>query len=271
MKNVRDYSLTSAIPARKKTEFIRFSINAEGLKPIYQKALETSRFYAIKNGWTATEEKTVARSLFACGVARYQMEQTDTVFDFIVSYVVWKAKAYKRFNDKGAFGDAIEAIVHLVACRAIWRTNKKNIHVSALGKTDVTINRKKWEVGHNGKTWADSEEENPMCGPFDGVIYGVFADTDISNIVSLFLAKRVFDAIKYVCNRLYVFPDKEEHYAFMNSLSKGEGIQWKANIAHYQTRYNDGKHKAFKKGVKMYHVQSLREYMLSLGDNDYLD
>lgn len=270
MENRRDYTIMKAIPARKKMEFMRKAENMESKKEIFNFAKTTALFYAKKEDWTKEEKKTACLSLYACGLCVWKMKHSESVFDYIVNYIIWKQRIFEKLNDLGAFGDSIETIVHLVACRKIWRTNKKNLHVSEIDKTDVKINGIRFEVAHNGKTWAESVEDEPMEGHFDGVIYGVFDSEETENIITLFRTGKVMEGIKTVCDMLYVFPDKMEHLDFMDGIStRSATIQYKNNLGRYMTIYNPSKHNAFIKAIENSGHETLTEYMNNLGENDY--
>jgi len=262
-------NITKAIPARKKMEFMRNCRTMESKKAVFDLAKETAEQYQQKNNWTKEQTKKVALNLYACGFCVWQMEHAENVFDFMCSYIAWKQRTFEKLNDLGAFGDSIETIVHLVACRKIWRTSKNVLHVSAIGKTDVKINGIRFEVGHNGKTWADSELDEPMKGNFDGVIYGVFDEETTEKIISLFRCGQYMKAIKAVCSRLYVFPDKNDHLDFMQNISRSESIQYKKHLARYMTIYNPSKHYAFLRSIEKSGFPSLLDYMNNLGENDY--
>lgn len=272
METRKDYHIMKAIPARKKMEFMRKAENMESKKEIFDFAKKTALFYAEKEGWTTEEKKTACLSLYACGLCVWNMNKAETVFDYIVRYIIWKQRIFEKLNDLGAFGDSIETIVHLVACRKIWRTSKKNLHVSEIGKTDVRINGIRFEVGHNGKTWAESMEGEPMHGPFDGVIYGVFDTEETENIINLFRMGKIKEGIKAVCDMLYVFPDKMEHLNFMDSIStRSATIQYKDHLGRYMTIYNSSKHTAFINAIENSKYETLADYMNDLGDNDYTE
>ena len=266
---MRNYNLTTFIPARKKAEFMRKAENMESKKEIFNLAKETAIFYGQKHQWTFEECKTVSLSLYACGLCVYNMKHSETVFDFLKSYVAWKHQTFLKLSDFGAFADSVETTVHLIACRKVWRASKKVLHVASIGKTDIIINGVKYEIGINGKTWNDSIEDNPMNGPFTGVIYGVFSEEEMKTIIHLFRYGDHNKAIKTIANMLYVFPDKEEFYTFMNGISRGKGIAWKEHIAHYQTIYNSGKHAAFIKAIERSNYKTLAEHMNDLSDNDF--
>lgn len=267
----RNYEIMKDIPARKKAEFMREARNMETKKAIFDFAKKTAIFYGEKNNWNNDELKTACLALYACGLCIFNMEHAETVFDYLVAYVSWKHRTFIKLNDYGAFGDSLETIVHLLACRKIWRTKIKNLHVTELGKTDVQINRIPFEVGHNGKTWADSTLDNPMNGPFDGVIYGVIDDTERQYIIDLFTQGKVLEGIIQASNMLYVFPDKMDYLSFMDSISKRSAtIQYKKSLGRYQTIYNASKHSAFITAIESSEYMTLAEYMKTLGENDYL-
>lgn len=267
---MKDYNVMQRIPGRKKMEFMRKAEQMEGKQDIFELAKKTALFYGKKEGWNLEQTKTACLSLYACGLCVWRMNRAETIYDYIIGYINWKQRIFQKMNDLGAFGDSIETIVHLVACRKIWRTSRKNLHVSEISKTDVRINGIRYEVGHNGKTWNDSIPDDAMHGPFDGVIYGVFDAEETEIIINFFRAGKTLKGIKAVCDLLYVFPDKYAHQAFMDSLGRSATIQYKGHLDKYQTIYNDSKRNAFIKAVENSGYLTLTKYMQALGNNEYL-
>lgn len=268
---MKDYRITSLIPSRKKADFFRKAETCATKKEVFELAKEIAKYYQVKYAWSAEQTKTVALSLYASGAARFEMKQADNAEDFLLHYITWKEKIALRLNDLGAFGDSIETACHLINRREHWRASVKALHVSAIGATDIQINGVKYEIGHNGKSFADSIEEDAMHGPFDGVIYGVFSEELKINICALFTGGKLNAALSLIAKNLYVFPDKYAFLSFMDSISaKSATIQWKEHIAMYQVIYNESKKRAFLKAIEKSGYNTLYDYMLSIGKNDYL-
>ena len=199
----RNYKVTTLIPARKKAEFFRDAEKAEDKKAIVTLSRNVAAFYAKKHNLSKDDEKTLILSLFASGLCVWCMKHAKDPYEYIIGYIMWKQRISERLNDLGAFADGIETACHLINCREIWRVNLKNIHVSAIGNTDLQIKGVKYEIGINGKTWADSLEDDAMSGPFDGVIYGVFDDTTKNYIINCFRHNNVIKGLTVIAKNLY--------------------------------------------------------------------
>lgn len=267
---MRNYKVTTLIPARKKTEFFREAEKAENKKAIVDLARKIGKFYAEKNNLSKEDEKTLVLSLFASGLCAWNIKHAASQYDYIVNYILWKQRVYERLNDLGAFGDSVETCVHLINCREKWRVNLKNIHVAAIGNTDIWIKGRRFEIGTNGKSWADSTEEEPMRGPFDGIIYGVISDEEKQYIIDLFRQNKVRQGLTAIAKMLYVFPEKEEFSYFMEKVGRSASIVWKKHLNIYQTVYNPSKHSAFIEKVESENIPTLYEYIKQFGKNEFL-
>ena len=267
--NTKKYSDTKKVSARKKAQFMRDCQAATNKNEIWELAKKLARETATKTPLEGTI-KDLALALYACGVCVWNMEQTETVEEYLIAYVIWKITVYEKLNDTGAMGDAIETMVHLLAMRREWRTQKKNLHVSAIGKTDVKINGVDYEVGHNSKLWNDSTLEDAMAGPFEGVIYGMINSDEMYSIIELF--KKDFKrGITEIANLLYVFSDKREFFDIMqNDLGRSATLKYRKDLNKIVTVYNGSKEKAWINRMEGAEHPTLTEYMKSLGKNDYL-
>lgn len=214
---------------------------------------------------TATD---IFNNLKATGIFQYALVHSDSIQEHTINYLKFKYNRYVN-GDRGALGDGIEAICHLVACREVWRTKKSVIHVSAVGRVDVTINGIGYEVGHNGKTWTESEYANIGKGTYAGIIYGCVSDEEMKKIILLTM-KDFNNGIKALCNRLFVWQDKSDFFQYMENLGAGQAFQYRESIGNYVSVYNPSRLKMFRKAVKMDKITSLSEYMRGLGKNDYL-
>ena len=267
--NTNKYNDTKKVTARQKARFMQDAKKATTKREVYDLAVELAKAVARKTALESTV-KDLALALYACGLAVWNMEQAQTVGEYMTSYLRWKLTVYEKLDDKGALGDVGETIVHLLAMRKQWRTKVKNLHVSAIGKTDVVINGVRYEVGHNAKTWADSSVEDAMNGPFDGVIYGMFDVADITEIghrMRVDLAKGVTE----LANLLYVFTDKADFLQVMqNDLGRSETLKYREDLGVVITVHNPSKQKAWENRMYKSEFPTLTEYMKSLGENDYL-
>lgn len=267
--NTKKYRDTQKISARQKARFMQDAKAASSKQEVYKLAVELAKATASKVTLESSV-KELALALYACGLAVWNMEQAQTVGEYMTSYLRWKLTVYEKLDDKGALGDVSETVVHLLAMREVWRTQLKNLHVSAIGKTDVRINGHRFEVGHNAKTWADSSVEDAMAGPFEGVIYGMFDAEDIAEVAKRMqydLAKAVTD----LADLMYVFTDKADFLQVMqNDLGRSETLKYREDLGVVITVYNPSKQKAWINRMEGAEFPTLTEYMKSLGKNDYL-
>lgn len=264
------YELAKQITARRKAQFVRECKAAEGTKQVAELAKALAIETAKKQHWDVKTAQDLRDNLYAVGEAVWHMDKAETVQEYLVSYMNWKFKTYSKLNDTGAIGDAIETAVHLLACREIWRTKIQNLHVSVIGRTDVKIGGRRFEVGHNAKVWADSTEDEIMAGPFDGVIYGMIDNETVEQIAEI-MEKDLAKGVTELANMLYVFTDKYEFLRFMQEdLGRSATIKYRKDLDCMITVYNGSKQNAFNKGVEEKRFPNLTEYMKALGKNDYL-
>lgn len=268
------YFDTRRVTARRKAKFIRDCKAAADMPELEtlanDLAAEIAKAAKDRDERLASSEAEVAKAFLACGLCVFEMEKAETVADYFKGYIAWKFNSYYELNDTGAIGDAIETTVHLLAMRRFWRTNKKNLHVAAIGNTDVKINGVRFEVGHNAKLWNDATIEDAMAGPFDGVIYGMI-DPDELDYIAEIMKDDFIKGISELASMLYVFEDKSDYFDFMqNKLGRSATIKYRASIDAIITVYNDSKHKAWIEAIENSDFPTLKEYMLNLSDNDYL-
>lgn len=214
--------------------------------------------------------KKVALNLYACGLASYEIGKAENLFDYFSSYATFKAENYVRLADYGAISDLIETAVHCIASRELWRVQLKNLHVSVIGAIDVTINRIKWEVGTNGKSFMESTPVDFMAGKYSGMIYGVFDDEEKETLCNLFINGKTFEGLTYIAKRLYVWEDKNAFVPFCEKLARKSALEWNQAGNYARFRYNNGTDTTFRKETKAEGITTLYEYMRNLSENDFL-
>lgn len=252
------------LSSRARAWYIERAKASEDEQTVWQVTVQT-----VNKRWpTASkiDKQDTAKALYALGLAAHKLAQAETAEQAILAYAAWKARTYKVLNDKGAFGDAIETVVHLIAARKRWRTKIDQLHVTPIGKTDVRIAGHRFEVGHNAKLWADATEDDLMHGPFEGVIYGMIENSELMELMEL-METEPRKALSQLADMLYVFEDKDEFLDYMNG-GRSNTIKWRADVFGAITVYNGSKANWFSKTVQ---APTLREYMLAIGDNDYLE
>lgn len=263
------YNDTKKITARRKAKFVRDCKEAGSKMEVLELAKDLAKETAKKTTLEGTV-KDLAITMYACGVAVWKLEQTETIEEWMIGYILWKLTIADKLNDTGAIGDAIETAIHLLAMRRTWRTQKKNLHVSVIGATDVRINGIRFEAGHNAKLWNDSTLEDAMAGPFEGVIYGMIDNDEIVSIVKLMRIDFV-KGMTELANMMYVFTDKNEFFEVMqNDLGRSETLKYREDLDKIVTVYNGSKQNAWNRRMEGAEFPTLTEYMKALGQNDYL-
>ena len=263
------YNDTKKVTARRKQRFVRNCQRAQDKLEVLELAKELAKETASKTKLEGTV-KDLTLAMYACGIAVWKLERTETVEDWMINYISWKLTIADKLNDTGAIGDAIETAIHLLAMRRTWRTQKRNLHVSVIGATDVKINSIRFEVGHNAKLWNDSTLDDAMAGPFEGVIYGMIDNDEMMGIVKLMRIDFV-KGMTELANMMYVFEDKNEYLEVMqNDLGRSETLKYREDLDKIVTVYNGSKQNAWNRRMEGAEFPTLAEYMKALGQNDYL-
>lgn len=177
--------------------------------------------------------------------------------EFLQEYVHAKFVAYNS-GDKGARGDAIEAVVRFFVKRRF--ITYSDVMTQEAKKTDITAKAGKIEVGHNGKTFrsayvpADMDkseftERNYMNGSFEIVIYGAFRKD--------FSEDRFFEK---VLRTMRVFENK---YEFPHAIAGRNGLASGWNVAHERAtvQYTDGLRLRFEDYCNEHGVPTLGEWL----------
>ena len=263
------YNDTKKITARRKAKFVRDCKDAKGKMDLLELAKELAKETDAKAKLDGTV-KDLTLAMYACGLAVWNMEQAQTVEEYMIGYMRWKFTTFDKLNDTGAIGDAIETAIHLIAMRKRWRTQKRHLHVAMIGNTDVKLGGVRFEAGHNAKLWADSNMDDAMAGPFDGVIYGMIDNDEVKQIAKL-MRTDLPKGLTELANLMYVFEDKNEFLEVMqNDLGRSETINYREDLDQMVTIYNPSKQKAWIDRMEGGEFPTLTEYMKALGDNDWL-
>ena len=270
------FDITKEIKPREKSAFFKkaketpkgelFTLAKDFLRSVYPSLSENAQ-KALKD---KTMLKAVAKNLYAVAVSAYEIAQADNLFEYFAKYAKAKATSTLCYNDFGAVADLVETCVHCVACRELWRVKLSNLHVSEIGKIDVTINHIKYEVGTNGKTFAESSPVDFMLGKYSGLIFGVFTEEEKERLCKYFIAGKTFAGLTFACDRLYVWEDKNAFIPFCESLCKRSALEWNNKGKYARFRYSESTDKAFRKAVVNHNVKSLADYMRGLSNNDFL-
>lgn len=202
-------------------------------------------------------------AMLAVSLAFYTVEKEKKEgkkpYDCISNYAHFKHMTSVKLNDYGAFADTIEMVLR-VSCKPATLVTWNDLHVKRQYETDITIKGVQFEVGINGKTFAESDEYNPMNGRYEKIAYGVFTDEEKEIIFGLLENGRIEEAIKSIRKMMFVF-DKETFFDCMTTKTgRSSMFQYKSTAGHFQVIYNPSKHTAFLKMVENENIPSIEEY-----------
>jgi hypothetical protein len=268
--NQKKYNDTKKVTARRKAKFIRDCKDAKDKNEVLELAKGVVRDVIANGVKLESSPKDLIMAMFACGRAVWELENAQTVEEYVTRYIRHKFVIFDKLNDTGALGDAIEMVIHLLAMRRTWRTQKKNLHVTRIRDTDVKLGGVRFEVGHNAKLWADSTMDDAMAGPFEGVIYGMIDNEEMLAIAEV-MEEDFNRGITELADQLYVFADKNQYLEVMqNDLGRSATIKYREDLNQMITVYNGSKQNAWIKRMEGSEFPTLTEYMKKLGQNDYL-
>ena len=204
-------------------------------------------------------EKKLACLLFYQRCAKYEGKSPK---EFLLEYLYVKFEQYER-GDKGARGDAIEALVRFYLKHGFIHYN--DVMTQSVKKSDVGAKRAVYEIGHNGKTFQealipdgmDKSEltvENYMNGKYNVLIYGVFNPQ--------FTIKSLLNEEKFLTT-MKVFTNK---YQFCEAIAGKNGIASGWNVSHCRAtvQYNYSLQNRFTDYCEKYSVMTLKEYLETL-------
>ena len=178
-------------------------------------------------------------------IARYSLTESKTlnVENYLKFYAKIKLRNRQVLNDLGATGDLVEV---LTRCAIIKNYNlaKHSLYVKQSGKVDI-ISKKlgRVEVGHNGKTFTQGSALDPVDGPFDSVIYGMYSPEDERQLYNFMLGGQYFKAVEMVKQYMVYWDNKYDFLTFIEGMTEGHGILFKD--CGPQVVYNTGKYKKF--------------------------
>jgi len=202
----------------------------------------------VENGGAWNALLATAESFYTVEKAR---RDHVPAYEMLAQYAAWKIMESRKVNDFGAFGDLLEVATRLILKGQFALMNYNDLHVQKGGNTDLTAKNIRFELGHNGKTFADSTPENWVDGPFEGVIYGVFDDEEIATIYHAAAKNDYMQVANLIADCLYVWQEKEDFLSFMlNVGTRSHMITWKATARRAQVVYNPSTHNAFIKAAE---------------------
>ena len=168
-----------------------------------------------------------------------------SVLQYIELFAAHKEMIETKLNDHGAFGDLCEILVRIASVKNLHLVQPAHLYVKPEGKQDIRINGVSYEVGTNGKTWAQGLPGDAMYGDFTGVIYGVF-DREVKD--QIYLACQTGDidmAISAVKSYMGIWDDKYHFAADMASLYKRGGKAFAVKSCKVMSQYHEIFHNSF--------------------------
>ena len=251
------------------------------LKPREKAAIIAISEKAVADGLTRKETiKVIAQKMLSMGIveksgAYNQMLSVAIAFysvalakkegkkpiEGLKSYATFKKACGLNLDDYGAFGDTIETCIRVFSKPANL-VSWSDLHVKRQNEVDITIKGVKMEVGNNGKTFLESEENEPMNGKYQKIIYGVFTKAQQENIYRLLIVGNYTEAKKAIYKRMFVF-EKEKFFECMTTKTgRGSMYQYKTSAGKWQVIYNPSKHGAFCAMVENENIETLESYMM---------
>lgn len=193
----------------------------------------------VENSGDYNAALAVALSFYSMEKARHDEKKP---IDCLATYAAFKQASEKHFSDYGAFGDFIETVLRC-SCKPLNLVTFSDLHVKRQSETDIIIKGKKCEIGHNGKTFANSSEFDCIGEKVDFIVYGVFDNDEKAALYKLAIDGEFEKLFNNVRTMLYVFP-VDEFAAFMTEKGfKFKGERW-------QVIYNDSRARKFLEKVE---------------------
>lgn len=191
--------------------------------------------------------------------------------EYLRLYVIWKLQEYTFNNDYGAYGDIIEVLTRCILRKRINFIRLTDIQVKPLTSKNDTLRQQIsftdakskgmfFEVGHNGKTLTEGTITDFMEGNYNGFIYGMFMQEELTAICNYIINNDYKKAFKAIASGLYVWVNKYDFITDINSVSRGKGITYKPHINAPQIVFNQSKLNAFIQYMEISNIPTLFEF-----------
>lgn len=211
----------------------------------------------VENSGCFNDMLSVALALYFMEKARHEKEKP---IECLKKYAHFKHVTSKKLDDYGAFGDTIETCIRIM-CKPAALVSFNDLHVKRQNAVDVTIKGVKFEIGTNGKTFLESDENEPMKGKYQKIGYGVFSDEEKEIIFTLLENGEYKKAFENIQKMVYVF-EKETFFECMTTKTgRASMYQYKKSAGKWQVIYNQSKYSAFLKMVEIEGIETIGEYL----------
>lgn len=226
----------------------------EAIKAICQKMIKIG---VVEKSGCFNEMLSVALAFYSLEKAKKEGKKP---IETLSEYAHFKRLCGEKLDDFGAFGDTLETCLR-VSCKPENLVSWNDLHVKRQNAVDVTIKGVKFEIGNNGKTFLESDENNPMSGKYEKICYGVFTKEEQMILYDMLENGEYRKAFQNMQNMSYVF-DKETFYHIMTEKTgRGAMYTYKKTSGKWQVVYNPSKHGLFLKAVESENIETLAEWM----------
>ena len=210
------------------------------------------------------EKSGAFNEMLAVALAVYSMEKAKAEgkrpIECLKEYAHFKRLCGERLDDFGAFGDTLETCLR-IACKPENLVSWNDLHVKRQSAVDITIKGVKFEIGNNGKTFLESEEEDPMAGKYEKIGYGVFSKEEQKALYILLENGEYKKAFSSFLSMVYVFDKETFFHSMTGKTGRGAMYTYKQTMGKWQVVYNPSKHGLFLKMVEQENIKTLAEWL----------
>lgn len=211
----------------------------------------------VENSGCFNDMLSVALALYFMEKAKHEKEKP---IDCLKKYAHFKHVTSKKLDDFGAFGDTIETCIRIM-CKPAALVSFNDLHVKRQNAVDITIKGVKFEIGTNGKTFLESNENEPMNGKYQKIAYGVFSDEEKEMVFTLLENGEYGRAFESIQKMMYVF-EKDTFFECMTTKTgRASMYQYKKTAGKWQVIFNQSKYSAFLKMVEIEGIETMGEYL----------
>lgn len=227
---------------------------AETAKAVCKKMLSMG---IVENSGSHNSMLAVALAFYTFGKAKKEGASVEKMFS---QYAAWKLLTMDKLQDYGAFGDFFEVCLRLY-CKPMTLWHMADLHVKHGYTADITIRGTCFEIGNNGKTFAESEKDNPFVGHYEKICYGVFPKEEQLDYMKKIASGEIENTLKELAENSYIFSKEQFYDCLVNKCGRASMFQYKPCAGHWQVIYNDSKCNLFTQMVNKEKVTSLKEYL----------
>ena len=214
----------------------------------------------VENDGKYNQMLSVALSCYNMEKAKKEGKKPLEVFP---QYAAFKQTTTNKLSDYGAFADMWEILLRMYT-KPEWAIQFSDMHVKRQYDVDITIRGKKCEVGTNGKTFAESTEEEASAGRYDYILYTVLDDDEKQAFFRMVKTGRVKEAMQQAARMTYCFEKNQFFSLLSEKCGRAPMVKYKETAGYWQVIYNPSKHTAFLKMVEAEKIPTLDNWIKSL-------